>query len=692
MTRKFRNYEEMIFRYIDALERGQIEEIAVFLEYAEQDPTLEAMILEVNDAYYEEYESSLLTESFLGEPVEELRQGKPAPPVPTLSSPPEAIQPASFWPQIQAGLVGAVFGMTALALAFLILPNLRQAFMPQGTMPGKASLAAVGLSAHLPPGFAPSKPSRAAGPLPSPPHSSQRGAWLRDNWVNAIHHNPDVLVHALQKGAVRKDLLALMQNQHLPAAIARQLPSAKLSAFHRAVRARMFLRMARFHRKNYDLALAFNQAVLQRRLKRSSRLRLGRLFHLYWGRLLCLQGNVQGAALALQRALLAVPTARRERVLAWLTVCQVPLNKDLASQRLATLRFSDDPDGWADWVLIHTLFRIPTKHNPVLTTARARMYSRVWKHQPVRWLAPVLRTSMDREAIKERSIATTQHYYDPAMFLMMSYSYGQQALRYLEHMPSSDRYAAFYQAEAYQLLGRRSEALERYLHFQRHAPTQIQWSYLLFSHRLSPRFLRYEARYRYALLLGTDSPQSAKLELLALAKEGGLAKPLAGLGLLQLKVRREQGYRWILDGVDVARREGQRLYESMLVAAERGRRPKEKRGAQAILQLRLHRYVVRALYLWGGQGALLMKDSDRATRWMENLHSKSKPYQIADINEPSQFIGAAKAYAHAGKLGVATLFFAKNLKTYPSLTQLWSLLRIWRIFEGMNGVPRVKRG
>lgn len=690
--RKFQNYEELIYRYIDALESGQMEEIAVFLEYAEQDPQLEAMILEVNEAYYAELESSLSDEPERLPLPEPSYGSKPvAPPVPVEAEP--GFVPAAR-SSLGAGIMGACLGVTAFVLLLWTVPTIRQAIIPRGTMPGKASLAAVDVEPRASLPMLGTKHVPPVGPLRSLALKKviSEGAWLRDNWVNAIHQNPKTLTQSFKKGPVRKDLIALLQNQHLPAAIARELPSAKLSPFHRAVRARLFLRMARFHRKNYDLALVFNRAVLQRRLKRSSRLRLGKLFHLYWGRLLCLQGNVQGAALALQRALLAVPHARRERVLAWLTVCQAPLNKQLAAQRLASLQFADDPDGWSDWILIHTLFRIPSKHKPVLATARAKAYYKVWKHQPVRWLAPVLRTSMDQEKIQEQSISTMQHYFDPAMFLMMSYSHGQQALRYLEKAPKTDRYAAFYQAEAYELLEERHRAMERYLHFQRHAPARIGWAYLLFSHRLSPKFLHYEARYRYALLLATSDPNGAKVELMALSKKGGFAQPLAGLGLLQLNVRRPEGYDWILKGVKVARTEGKRLHEQMLIAAERGRHPLRKRGAQAILQLRLHRYVVRALYLWGGQGALLMKDSTRATRWMENLHSKTKPYQIADINEPSQFIGAAKAYAHAGKLGVATLFFAKNLKSYPSLTQLWSLLRIWRIFEGMNGVPLVKRG
>lgn len=51
--------ERLVFRYVNALERGDLETVGVILEQAEQDAELERMILEVNDFYVLEQLSSV---------------------------------------------------------------------------------------------------------------------------------------------------------------------------------------------------------------------------------------------------------------------------------------------------------------------------------------------------------------------------------------------------------------------------------------------------------------------------------------------------------------------------------------------------------------------------------------------------------------------------------------------------------
>ena len=520
----------------------------------------------------------------------------------------------------------------------------------------------------------------------------ERPQWVRESWVEAIHQNPKLIRKILQPGPARQDILALYQNQKLTLAIARRVKIEQLTPFHRVIRARLFLRMARFHRNNYKLALTFNHAVLQRRLKRSKQLHLGRLFLFYWGRLLCLQGKKKEAILPLQRALKQLPSARRDRARAWLTVCRPGLNPSRASRALARLKFPNDPDGWAEWILIHYMFKLKTKVKPRLLTPRSRLYAQIWKKQAVRWPATLLSQAVDQESISEKQVRTIQQYFDPALFVVMADYHAREALRYLQNEPRSKSYALFYQAQAHSLLGHNNHARKLWEQFLRNPPKQISWAYLLFSHRLSPRFLRDEARYYKAILTAPHDLKAAKHSLRKLANESIFGQTLAGLGLLQLNVDRKRSYHWLRHGVQMAKEVEQRLHEDYLVSSQREPNPQRKEGASIIVQLRLARYLVRSIYLWGGMGAILMHDSDRATWWMERLHCKNEPYKITDINEPLQFAWAARAYTHAGKLGVATLFFAKNRKAYPSLTQLWTLLRIWRIFRGMNGVPRVKMG
>lgn len=58
-ARQSRLREKLLFRYTNALERGSFETMIEILEQAEQDPVLERMILEVNDAYVLEQQAAL---------------------------------------------------------------------------------------------------------------------------------------------------------------------------------------------------------------------------------------------------------------------------------------------------------------------------------------------------------------------------------------------------------------------------------------------------------------------------------------------------------------------------------------------------------------------------------------------------------------------------------------------------------
>ena len=517
--------------------------------------------------------------------------------------------------------------------------------------------------------------------------------WLRGSWINTLQQQPQVLTRLLQKPALREDLLALLQNHRLPNAISRAAPTHTLSPFHRVIRARLFLRMAHFHRKNYDLALQYHEVVYTRRLQQVQATQLGRYFHYYLGRLRCLQGQREQAVAALQDALQQPDSPRKERIKAWLIACQPqPGPPQQIAAQLAKLDFSQDPEGWAEWIFLHHKLNLPAQTSPHLQTQRTQLYARVWQQQPVHWPHTWQSHPIDQETIEEQGIRSTIDYYDPVVFLVMADAYAQNALRLLKDTSDQDRYAPFWRAHAFDLLRKRSQALAQWTQFLDAPPQQIQWEYLLFSHRHTPAFLRDEACYHTALAVGSTNPDTAHSILHRLAYAPFPTRSLAGLGMLQLRYQEQAAYDWLLQGVQFAEKERARLRLRFEHAIQRASSTEEDQQARTLQQLQLDHYAVGSLYVWGSIGAVLKKDPALASRWMERLHHKDEPYRLAGLNEPLHFAWTAHTYTHAGNLAVATLFFAQNREAHPALTQLWSLVRLWRIFEGMQTHPTIKGG
>lgn len=665
--------EALTMRYLEALEEGQFEEVQNLLKQAELDPLLCELFSEIDEALFAESEAqdqnaphvwslaftemsqqeTRRTETYAKHKQDSFAVAEPEVPKPLSLLTPE-------WQQrVQWGV--GVLGVLAVMVWFGLADSL---VMPEDQKQALWTL----------------KACRAT----LPKASSQ-------TWLDQVHHQPQKMLAMLKAGTAYEDLSTLRHHQRLRDAVSRPLPT-KLTPTQRTLRARLYLRLARFHQKNYQMALSFHQEISDRRLKRAKTLRLGRYFHYYRGRLQCLKGKRKAGSRSLHKALQTSQPHRANRIKAWLVACQTPSlpSKELG-QKLASLDFSKDPEGRAEWLLLHHLHQLkPKPPRSPQRTLRAKLYAKVAAGTAANWPDHILRQPVDQEKIEENGIKAKLEYFDPALYLMMSHDYAQRATLLLKASPQDDRYAPYFLAEAARLRDRPGEAQQRWHHFVTHLPTKINGAYLYFSRHMSPASLRDEACFYQAKMLYHPYPQIARQLLYTLSIRGEAGKALAGLGQIQLNAHPEQGYEWLLAATRHARRWEGGLRRRYRLAAIESRSQTDKRGAQIISQLELFRYQTRSLYLWGSIGAFLMKENNQATLWLEHLHNKQTPYKIAGANEPLQFAWTTRAYVQAGRPGVANLFLSNNLKAYPSLTQLWRLLRVWRIDEGMDSVPRIK--
>ncbi|MBK04920.1 MAG: hypothetical protein CL920_35840 [Deltaproteobacteria bacterium] len=680
--------EALVYEYIEALESGDFDTIALLMELAEDSPALEAAFDDIHHTFYDEGFAHSTTQN-----AETLS--------PTVQNSHilSIEEPDISAPQVSERPIGHDVENTTDG------DQTKRSFL--GYWLSAAVLCAVAVIAYQPlSSYLTNKASetrRLPGPESIPTRSfaqQQAGICTKDtrlpkrSWVEKLHKEPDTLAKFLnQKEALRQDTLTLMQNQHLVKTLGQRLTNTTLSDLHRIIRARLLLRMARFHKQNYHLSLQFHKEVFARRLKRKKKLQLGQHFYYYWGRLQCLRGYRRQATTALQRALKNTPKHRHDRIKAWMYACRSTRETaEQTAQQLAKLTFPNDPDGWTEWILLHHLFGLTPQRQPATPTQRAALYERVRTGQRAEWSADVQRMPVDQETLQEQGIRTKLTYFDPTVFLMMSHDFAQRALTLLRQQPDTDRYAPFYVAEAHSIRAEKKQARIHLFKFLQQPPRRLRLSYLLFSHRLSPRQLRQEACFQQARLVGPYHKDIAERILSSLATQDHIAKSLAGLGFLHLHTHKQQSYQWLLKGAEHAQAQEKELAYHYIEAIRKTEDETLKKGAKLIVQLRLYRYQVRAYYLWGSIGAILAEKGDKATWWMEQLHRKEDPYKITGENEPFQFAWTINAYTHAGKLGIATLFFHKNKDTYPSLIQLWSLIKMWRIYEGMDGIPLVKTG
>lgn len=535
------------------------------------------------------------------------------------------------------------------------------------------------------------------GSLPDqPPVVTMPQRWLAQTSVEAVANDFDILVKLLRDTdpEQKADAVGLLLNQFKRLEDGEFLDPNKMTSTHRALRARLHLRLAHFYDQAFVLALQLQHQAFSQRLARKDKLKLGQLFYYHYGRVLCMQGRSKEAITALTLAKEQVQTSHKERVAAWLMICQKePKQRAEAVDELSRLAWDKEPQGWSEWILIHAFFGLTPKNPlPSQLDTRAHLFATVWQGKPWKPNAAVMQGIIATESIEEDSVTTTLSYYDPAVAWIAKQYHSQAALRYLALSAEKTPFVPFYQAQAHLLLGQNDKALSAWQTFLAKPPTSWDWGFVAFSS--FPRIADFlaEAELQVALLLHrTGKTQEARQRLDRLAQQGIPEKFWAGYGLLSLQQqeasnKKQEPWLWIWAGAELARTLDQQLWNRYL------KMKAEKKGAAAIEQYRLHRYATRLLYLRGSEAALWMGASDKAVRWLEFLHYKDKPYLIGFGNQPAQMILTMLAYTKAGRWDIAGLFAARNKDAFPVLTQHWFLFGLLRIFRGMGNPASAKGG
>ncbi|TNE44171.1 MAG: hypothetical protein EP343_30935 [Deltaproteobacteria bacterium] len=516
--------------------------------------------------------------------------------------------------------------------------------------------------------------------------------WLNSLALESIAGDFNILVKMLReaKPPQKADTLALMLNRYKKVANGERLKPKKISPTHRALRARLHLRLARFYREAYSVSLRNQAEYLRRRLKRKGKLKLGQLFYFYYGRLLCLQGQYKEAASIFQVASEQTAASHKLRVKAWAAVCQ----KDSSARAkgasvLASTDWTKEPAGAAEALILKSFFGLSSKLKlPASLDARASMFQNIASQKPWKPNAKVMTAVVDNESIKEGEISTTFSYFDPVVAWAAKVYHANAALEYLALASKKDLFAPFFQGQAYALKNDDKNAIASWQLFLKQPPKAFDWGYVLYSSFVRLADFVSEAKLQVALAqhrLGQT--KEAKQSLGALFEKGYPTKMFAAFGLLQVgdKAQRKAAWDAIAGGVELARFWEPRLLKRYLKLKG------SKKGAAAIEQFRLYKYAVRLLLFRASQAALQLGFSDKAVRWMELLHHKDKPYVIANDNQPAQIVWTMRAYEMAGRWDVAGLFAARNKGTFPVLTQHWSTYRLLRITRGM-GNPRGPKG
>ena len=520
--------------------------------------------------------------------------------------------------------------------------------------------------------------------------SQLRKNWLASTWLTKLANNSDHLKPFLGenvKEAFFKDVTALRKNQ-LKDALAKPIKIKKLGQLHRIWRARMHLQMAQFYAENYKWTLFLNQKVFEKRLALGKK-KWGKFLNYYLGRLYCLKGDVKAGVKQLNIALSLVPKSRLDRVKAWLLVCQISQqNRRSIIAKLAKLKFANDANGWAEWMFLHYIHTLKSTVKPKITTSRTRLFASVWQHKRISLNKLISSHPIEQEEIKEKtklgSISTTLNFFDSVQNKVLADYHAQEVIRFLASAGKMDRYAPYFRAQAYLILGKLQKEKAMLKQFLQDPPQKIGWAYLLFSRNMTPDSLILKAKLRKLRWLKASKRKAMIVELKKKAHFYP-EKAIVGFGFFNLKINTNKAYKWVLGGVSLAEALERKLSTQYSVE-------QKKTGAAIIRQYRLYRFAWRTFYLLPARVVIRTNHPEYSLRWLERLHQKNPPYQIGDENQVAQILLTAKAYAKAGRLDVATIFLNKNRKQYPSLNQNWNLLGLLRISKGMNGPSGVKSG
>lgn len=525
--------------------------------------------------------------------------------------------------------------------------------------------------------------------------------WLKDSWMEQVLAQPKAVPAFFQASEERRnDLAAMWENRwHTVAAKARNYKSLKPG--HRAVLTRLNLRLARFYMSAYELGTSLNMLRLEKRRQRVKSKSKGALLAYYYGRQLCLIGRYKAGQEALTQAQKEAPASHQSRIAAWKLSCvaKTDASKAALPDKLKALSFAKDKDGVAELTLLQHYYDLKM-NKQTQDGDRSTFFGRLLDDGKRMKRSSVLQGIVETEEIKQGEITATLEYHDPLVYWALMTYHARQALSAVSLAEKVDRYAPFYKAEALLLLKRRKEAKASYQAFLKNPPKKVSWPWMLFSRRWSPGFLQEEARFAMVMMQAARDRAGADKALQEMAAKGYPLTSMAALGRLMLsqpdkKALRKELFGQLRLGAEWAEKASKELFVRFTKAGEvkapKGATAAQQAAAQqqaaaagAIIKWQLYRYTLRPLYLWASRGALMANQPAFAERWMERLHRKDTPYQLGGMNEAYQFILTAHAYLRVGKMGISTLYFAKCKQTYPSLTQLWSLLRTLRLYKGAS--------
>ena len=179
----------------------------------------------------------------------------------------------------------------------------------------------------------------------------QKGAWekgwIKKTWLDIAANNAELLKPYLGEDAseeVREDVRSLLDNQ-LASALQTSRNPGSLNQTGRVLRARMHLRMARFYGLLWTMAARQQVLYNAQRWQLNGKIQLGKMFHYYYGRLLCLQGKSKEGITFLKQSVSKLSADKQDRARAWLIACDTSKSKEDKQKALAALKFADDDDG-----------------------------------------------------------------------------------------------------------------------------------------------------------------------------------------------------------------------------------------------------------------------------------------------------------------------------------------------------------
>tara|TARA_B100000609_G_scaffold199551_1_gene204044 strand:+ start:21268 stop:22908 length:1641 start_codon:yes stop_codon:yes gene_type:complete len=516
----------------------------------------------------------------------------------------------------------------------------------------------------------------------------QKGAWekgwIKKTWLDIAANNAELLKPYLGEDAseeVREDVRSLLDNQ-LASALQTSRNPGSLNQTGRVLRARMHLRMARFYGLLWTMAARQQVLYNAQRWQLNGKIQLGKMFHYYYGRLLCLQGKSKEGITFLKQSVSKLSADKQDRARAWLIACDTSKSKEDKQKALAALKFADDDDGKDELLLLQELFQLTLKKAIETSNVRGRLFEASLQGKRMKRKPLIGGRPVDSEMIKEKDINAEIRYYDPAIPRARMRIHAFEVLRFLKS--AKDSFAPLFRAEAHMFLGQKQEAQKSLAQFEKAAPKKMVWAYVFFSDGMTLGDWKRKARLMKISLLPASEQ---KKQLSALVKETKTfpAKLMVALACLRAGVEVEETSKWVEQGANL-------VHDLKLRLNKHYRVGKKDMGSVIVRKIRLYRYAWRAGYLLASRAVLYTKKPYLASNWLEILHDKDALHKIAKGNEATQILWTIRALLYKRDYRTAVLYLLKNRRDYPSLDQIREPLNLLLIGNNKGGPGVIKEG